>query len=193
MSTMLYINLTQVFVPLYLHETLGMAASALAKIPLVIYLGSLGTSFVVGTLNKYLGRKVAYLMGALIGIMGCGWIYLRSHVPTFTLYEIYIVAVLFGAASSIVLVTNLGVTTDAIGDKTGSGAFVYGIMCFTDKLSNGIAVFVIQDCHKTFPNTEYYGHVLTFVCGSALLLGSMGVISLSICRTSKPNYTLVSE
>ncbi|KAK5650159.1 hypothetical protein RI129_001188 [Pyrocoelia pectoralis] len=193
MSTMLYINLTQVFVPLYLHETLSMAASALAKIPLVIYLGSLFTSFLVGTLNKYLGRKVAYVMGAIVGLAGCTWIYLRSHTSNFTSYEIYIVAVLFGCASSIVLVTNLGVTTDAIGDKTGSGAFVYGIMCFTDKLSNGIAVFVIQDLHKTFPNSEYYGHVLTFACGGALLLGSLGVISLSICKISKPNYTLVTE
>ncbi|KAK4882201.1 hypothetical protein RN001_005520 [Aquatica leii] len=191
MSTMLYINLTQVFVPLYLHETLDMSASALAKIPLVIYLGSLATSFVVGSLNKYLGRKLAYVSGACIGLAACAWVHVRSHSPDFTYYEIYVVAIMFGITSSIILVTNLGVTADAIGDKTGSGAFVYGIMCFTDKLSNGIAVFLIQDYHKSFPDTSYYGQVLSFICGSALILGSLGVISLSICKPKNKYYTLV--
>ncbi|KAF5297230.1 hypothetical protein FQR65_LT10046 [Abscondita terminalis] len=191
MSTMLYINLTQVFVPLYLHETLDMAASALAKIPLVIYLGSLATSFIVGGLNKLLGRKVAYLCGTCTGLVGCTWVYLRSHTPGYTTYEIYFVALLFGIASSIILVTNLGVTADIIGDKTGSGAFVYGIMCFTDKLSNGVAVFLIQDYHKVFPDTSYYGQVLTFCCGSALILGSLGVISLAICKPRNKYYALV--
>lgn len=50
-----------------------------------------------------------------------------------------------GSAGSIILVTSLGITADLIGDKTGSGAFVYGVMSFCDKLSNGIAVIVIQN------------------------------------------------
>jgi hypothetical protein len=50
-----------------------------------------------------------------------------------------------GACGSIILVTSLGITADLIGDKTDSGAFVYGIMSFTDKLANGIAVVIIQD------------------------------------------------
>lgn len=51
---------------------------------------------------------------------------------------------ILGIASSIVLVTSLGITADLIGDKTGSGAFVYGLMSFGDKLVNGVAVVVIQ-------------------------------------------------
>lgn len=50
-----------------------------------------------------------------------------------------------GAGGSIVLVTSLGITADLIGNQTSSGAFVYGIMSFTDKLANGIAVIIIQD------------------------------------------------
>lgn len=42
------------------------------------------------------------------------------------------------------LVTSLGVCADLIGQNTGSGAFIYGIMSFTDKLSNGFAVMLIQ-------------------------------------------------
>lgn len=42
------------------------------------------------------------------------------------------------------LVTSLGVTADFIGQNVDSGAFVYGIMSFTDKLCNGLAVMLIQ-------------------------------------------------
>ena len=49
-----------------------------------------------------------------------------------------------GAGSSVLLVTSLSITADLIGPCVESGAFVYGAMSFTDKLSNGIAVMLIQ-------------------------------------------------
>lgn len=58
MSTRLFLNLSQVFIPLYLHETLNMAAQALAIIPLVMYVGSFTMSFFTGFLNRQLGRQV---------------------------------------------------------------------------------------------------------------------------------------
>ena len=42
------------------------------------------------------------------------------------------------------LVTSLGITADYIGDCSEGGAFVYGLMSFTDKLANGLAVIIIQ-------------------------------------------------
>lgn len=42
------------------------------------------------------------------------------------------------------LVTSLGITADLIGRNTENGAFVYGVMSFMDKLSNGFAVMLIQ-------------------------------------------------
>lgn len=42
------------------------------------------------------------------------------------------------------LVTSLGVCADLIGQNTESGAFVYGAMSFADKLSNGLAIMLIQ-------------------------------------------------
>jgi hypothetical protein len=50
-----------------------------------------------------------------------------------------------GAGSSVMLVTSLGITADLIGPNIESGAFVYGAMSFMDKLSNGVAVTLIQD------------------------------------------------
>lgn len=79
-----------------------------------------------------------------MGLVACIWIKFGSG-DQFKSFQIHMVAILFGAGGSITLVTSLGITADLIGDKTSSGAFVYGIMSFTDKLANGIAVVIIQD------------------------------------------------
>jgi hypothetical protein len=56
----------------------------------------------------------------------------------------YVLCMSSGAGSSVMLVTSLSITADLIGPNTESGAFVYGAMSFIDKLSNGVAVTVIQ-------------------------------------------------
>lgn len=58
MSTRLFVNLTQVFIPLYLHEYLNMTASALALIPLIMYIGSFLTAGAIDKINRGFGRKV---------------------------------------------------------------------------------------------------------------------------------------
>ncbi|KAF2904394.1 hypothetical protein ILUMI_01784 [Ignelater luminosus] len=177
MSTRLFVNLTQVFIPLYLHEYLNMTASALALIPLIMYIGSFVTAGAIEKINRGFGRKTAYITGSFIGAAACLWVLLRSG-QLFVTYEIHAVAVLFGAGGSIILVTSLGITADLIGDRTGNGAFIYGLMSFTDKLANGIAVVVIQDLHKTFPDNTYYRNVIAYFCGSCAIVGALSVISL---------------
>jgi Na+/melibiose symporter-like transporter len=125
MAKRLFVNLSLVYIPLYLHESLSIGAESLAVIPLVIFLASFGMSLFVDILNKKCGRKLAFLFGALLGIAACVWIYFGSGVD-YTTYEIYPVATLLGAGSSVMLVTSLGITADLIGLNTESGAFVYG-------------------------------------------------------------------
>lgn len=59
MATRLFVNLSQVFIPLYLHVTLNMAAQSLAIVPLTMFLSSFATSFSIESLNKKFGRKVS--------------------------------------------------------------------------------------------------------------------------------------
>ena len=59
-------------------------------------------------------------------------------------YGIFFAAVMFGTAGSAVLITSLSLTAELIGNNTETSAFVYGAMSFTDKVSNGLAVMVIQ-------------------------------------------------
>ena len=65
-------------------------------------------------------------------------------------YEIYGVAALIGAGGSIMLITSLSLTAELIGPNTESGAFVYGSMSLSDKVSNGVAVILVQ---KYIPST----------------------------------------
>jgi len=87
-----------------------------------------------------------------------------------------------------------------------SGAFVFGAMSFLDKLSNGVAVIVIENFHpckwviklrkilresKTKWNyfelrtcgcticDNYYRDVLTFVCGGATVLALLALALLA--------------
>ena len=58
-----------------------------------------------------------------------------------------------GCSSCVMLITSLGLTADLIGPHVQSGALIYGLMSLTDKLSNGLAVLVIQGqipCLTTF-------------------------------------------
>lgn len=49
-----------------------------------------------------------------------------------------------GYGGAIMLVTSLAMTADLIGTRTEASAFVYGLMSFTDKLSCGCAIAVVQ-------------------------------------------------
>ncbi|XP_066250431.1 major facilitator superfamily domain-containing protein 12-like [Euwallacea similis] len=177
MCSRLFINLTQVFITLYLHEALDMVASALAVVPLIMYIASLVTSFVVGSINRTFGRKITYIFGTVLGVSAC--VFIRFGTGTlYVRYLIYLVACLLGSASSIVLVSSLGITTDLIGTRTNSGAFVYGVMSFVDKLANGMVVEAIQGRHEEKGDPWYYRDVLTWVCGGAVLVGGLAVIFL---------------
>ncbi|XP_034246920.1 major facilitator superfamily domain-containing protein 12-like [Thrips palmi] len=176
MSTRLFANLSQVYTPLYLSEQ-RLGAESLAIVPLVMFLSSFCTSFVTRPMNKYLGRKIAHLVGCLIGAGGCVWVWLGAG-QLYTTYEVYAVAVLLGASSSIQLVTSLGLTADLIGQDTNTGAFVYGAMSFVDKLSNGIAIAILQAYFN-----DNYRNVLAYVCGGSCVLGALSLAVLVVCRT----------
>ncbi|XP_043279350.1 major facilitator superfamily domain-containing protein 12-like [Venturia canescens] len=170
MPTRLFLNISQIYVPLYLHESLHLPATRLAIIPLAIFISSFVTSLIIERLNTKLGRKISYTIGVVLGVLGCTWIWFGSG-QNYTTYEIYPVSILLGASGAIMLVTSLGTTSDLIGENTESGAFVYGAMSFTDKLSNGLFVMAIQyiRCDKSCP--MYYRDILTFVCGGSAVFG----------------------
>lgn len=95
MPTRLFINLCQIYIPLYLHETLNMAAISLAYIPLTMFVSSFLISLIIERLNTKLGRRIAYSIGALIAICACIWIQFGNG-DAYIKYEIYPVSVMLG-------------------------------------------------------------------------------------------------
>lgn len=95
MSTRLVVNVAQVFIPLYLHRTLGLAARSLAVVPLSMYLGSLSAAGALRVAPRSFTRKLNYFVGATCALVAFVWIYLESDYD-YKVYFIYVVAVLIG-------------------------------------------------------------------------------------------------
>ncbi|XP_054278762.1 major facilitator superfamily domain-containing protein 12-like isoform X2 [Macrosteles quadrilineatus] len=180
MATRLFANISQTIFPLYLHDVLHLGGQNIAILPLVMYAFSFLMSTLIKPLNKKCGRKVAFCFGAAVGVGVSIWVRVGEG-EFYTSYLIYAVAGLYGITSSALLVTSLGITADLIGHDLNNGAFIYGLMSFCDKLSNGALVMVIQTwtCWPTC--ATHYRESLSYVCGGAALLGAVAVMSL--CNT----------
>ncbi|XP_076667779.1 major facilitator superfamily domain-containing protein 12 [Andrena cerasifolii] len=192
MPTRLFVNLSQIYVPLYLHDSLSMPATSLAVIPLLMFLSSFIMSLIIEKLNTKLGRKISYCFGVMLGLCACIWIHFGTGA-TYTKYQIYPVSLILGAAGSIMLVTSLGVTADFIGPNTDNGAFVYGIMSFTDKLCNGLAVVIIQYLGSWISCKNYYTGVLVYACGASAVFGLLVISWIKPFSPSPAYNTLTSE
>ncbi|XP_069137806.1 LOW QUALITY PROTEIN: major facilitator superfamily domain-containing protein 12-like [Argopecten irradians] len=179
MCTRLFVNVSQIYLPLYVTETLQMSKVNVAIMPLVVFVSGLFTSLLMKYINKAIGRKATYFIGQLCGVGACVWIYFLKESSKQYCYG---AAVLLGIGGSTMLVTSLAMTSDLIGENTESGAFVYGAMSFTDKLSNGIAVVLIQQnhpCTSCCPRcNQYFKTVLTFVPGGVVLLTVLVLLTL---------------
>jgi Na+/melibiose symporter-like transporter len=184
MSTRLFVNLSQAYIPLYLQITLQLPATYVATVPLTMFVSGFVTSFGMKWINNKIGRKATFILGAGIGVAGCLWTQYGCNADDpMTKNYVYAVAVLIGVGSSIMLVTSLSLTAEFIGPDIGSSAFIYGVMSLIDKVSNGLAVIVIQ--HFIPPTLDtcvlcrlYFREVLLYACGGAALLGTIGAVTL---------------
>ncbi|CAL4144198.1 unnamed protein product, partial [Meganyctiphanes norvegica] len=188
MTTRLFCNLTQAYVPIYLQDSLHLPGESVAYIPLVMYVSGFITAISMKPINKVLGRKVTYIIGTLIGFGGCVWVWFGDG-PLYINYLLYIVTAFIGSGGSTMLVTSLSITADLIGPNVESGAFVYGAMSFTDKLSNGMVVMFIQsyapcgDSETVGPDclpliSQYYRNLLALMCSGFAILGMLATLTL---------------
>ncbi|OWR40964.1 major facilitator superfamily domain-containing protein 12-like isoform X1 [Danaus plexippus] len=187
----LYWALSLVYVPLFLEERLSVNPSEgselVASVPLVLYISSLVFSFLLKSNINKIGHQVAYFIGSSLSLVSCFWIALAIS-PDAHVAQIYLVATLIGAGSSITLVSSLCVTADLIGPHSHQGALIYSIVTFADKLVTGIAVVAIENykCDDTLDCPQYYRGVLTYACGGSAVLG---ILSLSITTLGSKKKT----
>jgi len=190
MSTRLFVNLSQSYIPLYLQDSLQLAPKFVAIVPLIMYCSGFVVSFVTRPINMRLGRKLTWLIGALIGSAAAGWVYFDVS-EFYNQYSIFIVAAIYGAGSSVILITSLSIVADLIGKNTESSAFVYGMMSFVDKVSGGLMVMLIQSlipCLKLYET----GDMSTITPSSTTTMMSTTVSPTSPCHDC-PNPIIVDK
>lgn len=93
--------------------------------------------------NLIFGHRVAYLLGSVLSISGCVWVATAASISA-SKNHLYSIAVLFGAGSSITMISSLCITADMIGKNADHGGFIYSAVTFADKLITGIVVLVIE-------------------------------------------------
>lgn len=185
MATRLYVNLYQVYIPLFVQDTICLAKTAVASVPFTMYLAGFCGSLVMKQFNKVIGRKGTFASGCVMGLIGCIWVYAggsTSH-EQFVKWGIFCVAVFLGSGGSTLLITSLSITADLIGNNTEGGAFVYGLMSLVDKISNGIIIMIIQDNNTGMP--AYYRDVIFWACGGACVIGLLVTVALIPVKVGK--------
>lgn len=161
----LIMNVSQTYWPFYIIYTLHLSKKYSAIIPLVVYTSGFVTSLSMKRINSILGKKPTLLLGSLVMAAAVLWIYLITET---TSQQIFGPAIIVGCGSTILLITTLSMISDMIGSNTNSGAFVFGMMSFVDKLSSGVALMIIQATQPQCPNVcaakaSFFKDVMTYV------------------------------
>ncbi|XP_063747164.1 major facilitator superfamily domain containing 12b isoform X3 [Eleginops maclovinus] len=141
MCTRLIANLSQTYISVYLTNSLMLPKNYIAIIPLVMYISGFVCTLVMKPVSKLMGISITYLVGLLLVVGFAVWVLVDKSMGA---EKIYGAAVLLGAGTASILVMALSMTAKLIGEQTGSAAFVYGSMSFTEKVANGQSIILIQ-------------------------------------------------
>ncbi|KAM5552579.1 major facilitator superfamily domain-containing protein 12 [Rosa sericea] len=140
--TRLVVNVSQAYLAFYVIDDLQMAQSAKALVPAIIYISSFLVSVILQEI-QWTGRflKAYYSAGAIIWIFcGAGILLLPRSLSAF----MYIISIFIGIANALMMVTGVSMQSVLIDTDLNGCAFVCGSFSFLDKISCGLALFVLQ-------------------------------------------------
>ncbi|KAJ6345073.1 hypothetical protein OIU78_007870 [Salix suchowensis] len=180
----------QAYLAFYVIEDLRMAKSAKALVPAIIYISSFIVSIIMQEMSWTGQRlKAYYCAGGIIWVFcGTSILFLPRSLSAF----MYVISVFIGVANTLMTVTGVSMQSVLVGSDLNGCAFVYGSLSFLDKVSCGLAVFVLQSFQSSSPrsqeslSTEYisvtrYGlGLLPAVCS----LAGMGITYTMKLRTT---------
>ncbi|CAG9315612.1 MFSD12_2 [Blepharisma stoltei] len=153
----------------------------LASVPMVLYIGSVGTSFLLKKIGEKLSRKRQFQIG-MIFIVG-------ATIPLVFLtpdYQnlVFIIALFLGIGFSLQLNSSTGMVALFVGEYGSSGAFVWGAVSLVDKFSLGIAISILLNA-GSLDSVNYMKFAMTVVPILASIIGTL--IALNI--TKMQEYT----
>lgn len=143
-----------VYFPLWLDERLiqtsefadiktDSSVEHIALVPMVSFISSFLSSLLMNKSHHIFGHRVAYLLGSMTSICGCALVETSISLKLSNA-RLYSIAIIFGAGSSITMISSLCSIADMIGKHADQSGFVYSAVTFADKLITGIAILVIE-------------------------------------------------
>lgn len=176
MCARLVVNISQVYLPLFLIDTLRVSKSNVALAPLTVFLAGFVTTWLLKSMNERIGAPVTMAIGIALILAASA---LFFTIPQQRAYWIYGVVVLEGVGTTTMLCTALKLVSDLIGNDTESGAFVYGALSFLDKLSNGIAIWILQYLSSSHNTSHFYRLIMAALpAGAGLICIALLVVLL---------------
>ncbi|EMS59777.1 hypothetical protein TRIUR3_17345 [Triticum urartu] len=184
MCTRLVTNVSQAFLAFYVINDLGMHQSSKALVPAIIYVCSLVVSVMLQE-TRWSGWRLKnyFSAGAMIWILsGIGIVLLPSSMHNF----MYALSITIGAANALMTVTSISMEGVLVGEDLNGCAFVYGSLSFIDKVSCGIALYILesyQGSTKISENQELaYGYSVTRL-GLGLVPAVFSLLSAIVAHT----------
>uniref|UniRef100_A0A0D9X0R5 Major facilitator superfamily associated domain-containing protein n=1 Tax=Leersia perrieri TaxID=77586 RepID=A0A0D9X0R5_9ORYZ len=142
MFTRLVTNVSQALLAFYVINDLEMHQSSKALVPAIIYVCSLVVSVVLQETRWSSWRLKNYFSaGAMLWILsGVGIVVLPSRMHNF----MYALSITIGVANALMTVTSISMEGVLVGEDLNGCAFVYGSLSFVDKVSCGIALYILE-------------------------------------------------
>ncbi|XP_034582092.1 uncharacterized protein [Setaria viridis] len=182
--TRLVTNVSQAFLAFYVIYDLEMPQSSKALVPAIIYVCSLIVSVILQETRWSSWRlKLYFSAGAVLWILsGLGIVLLPSRLNN----VMYAISIVIGAANALMTVTSISMEGVLVGEDLNGCAFVYGSLSFVDKISCGIALYILEsyqgNTHIT-PNVETaFGYSVTRL-GLGLVPAACSLLSAIVAYT----------
>ncbi|GMY22228.1 isoform 4 of major facilitator superfamily domain-containing protein 12 [Fagus crenata] len=167
--TRLVVNVSQAYLAFYVINDLRMAQSAKALVPAIIYTCSFIVSVVLQEV-AWTGQrlKAYYSAGGIIWIFsGAAILFLPRSMSAF----MYIISIFIGVANALMMVTGVSMQNVLIGENLGGCAFVCGSLSFLDKISCGIALYVLQSFQSSSPDLQRTNPIHVYISVTRFGLG----------------------
>ncbi|XP_061363935.1 uncharacterized protein LOC133307440 [Gastrolobium bilobum] len=192
--TRLVLNVSQAYLAFFVINDLQMAQSAKALVPAIIYICSFVVSIALQEI-AWTGQllKAYYSAGCILWIFCGGVILLLNRDMS---YVMYIASVFIGIANALIMVTGISMQNFLIGENLNGCAFVVGSLSFLDKISCGLALYVLQSYQDVSPplqTTQSFLSVTRFGLGLVpAICALLGVIVTCTMDFHNPSKSLTA-
>lgn len=192
----LVVNVSQAYLAFYVINDLRMAQSAKALVPAIIYISSFIISVTLQEVSWTGHRLKAYFSAGGIVWVFCGALILI--LPKNMSGFMYLLSVFIGIANALMMVTGISMQNVLIDTDLNGCAFVCGSLSFLDKISCGLALFVLQsyqnietDASSSMEATNSKSFPISITrLGLGLVPACCSLVAVVVTCTMKLNHPL---